>query len=87
MRRSQEIELSRGGITLSEPEVTEFPDAILAKYSGFDSATDRRTFTLIIVNRRAVGSFYLESSGTDAPTFVARANEVFGQVGLVGRGD
>ncbi len=84
-RRDVEASLPKSEVVLTDPVVTERPGALIATWFGVDAAHDRRTFTVVIVNDAAVGSFYYEAFGSSKATFEPRAHDVLSRVGLVAK--
>lgn len=87
LQAQRRSEAKRGGpkLALGKPEIQEREGAVLARYRGVDAGRSRRTFTRIIGNEVALGSFYYEATGLAAAAFDARAKLVLGNVGLIGR--
>jgi hypothetical protein len=87
LKARRKAELARGGskVRLTAPQIQQREAAVLARYTGFDSRNDRRTLTRIVVNEVAAGSFYYEARGFTKEKFDARAQQVLGKVGLIGR--
>lgn len=83
-QRKAEAKLGGPKLRLGKPEIRDSRSAVSARYVGVDPGRNRRTFTRIIANEVAVGSFYYEASGLSAARFDARAKIVLGKVGLIG---
>ena len=84
-RRKSELALGGPKVRLTEPEIQQRGAAVLARYTGFDPRDNRRTLTRIVVNEVAAGSFYYEARGFTKEKFDARAKQVLGKVGLIGK--
>jgi hypothetical protein len=83
VRREQELKLGGVQLTLSEPRRSEQQGAHIAVFEGTDGAANRRTRTLVIVNRSVAASFYYEALELSDQEFEERASAILSQVGLV----